>query len=48
MIRIDLTPEQIDALHHQGPHHPHPRVQLKMQAVHLKAQGVPHNDICRL
>ena len=48
MIRIDFTTEQIDALHHERFHHPHPRVQEKMEAVYLKAQGVPHKDICRL
>jgi transposase len=48
MIHIDFTPEQIDALHHQRFHHPHPRVQLKMEAVYLKSQGLPHKDICRL
>lgn len=48
MIHIDFTPEQIDALHHERFHHPHPRVQLKMEAVYLKSQGLPHHDICRL
>jgi transposase len=48
MIQIDFTPEQIDALHHERFHHPHPRVQLKMEAVYLKSQGLPHQDICRL
>jgi len=48
MITVDFTPEQIDALHHERFHHPHPRVQEKMEAVHLKAQGLPHKDICRL
>ncbi len=48
MIPIDFTPEQIDALHHQRFHHPHPRVQLKMEAVYLKSQGLPHHVICRL
>ena len=48
MIRIDFTPLQIDALHHERFHHPHPRVQEKMEAVYLKAQGLPHKDICRL
>src|SRR5512135_89953 len=48
MIHIDFTPEQIDALHHERFHHPHPRVQLKMEAVYLKSQGLPHQDICRL
>src|SRR5262245_32299977 len=48
MIQIDFTPEQIDELHHERFHHPHPRVQLKMEAVYLKSQGLPHQDICRL
>jgi transposase len=48
MIQIDFTPEQIAALHHERFHHPHPRVQLKMEVVYLKSQGLPHHDICRL
>src|SRR3954470_501453 len=48
MIHIDFTPEQIDALHHERFHHPHPRVQLKMEAVYLKSQGLSHHDICQL
>ena len=48
MIHIDFTTEQIDALHHERFHHPHPRVQLKMEAVYLKSQGLPHHVICRL
>src|SRR5882757_7572346 len=48
MISIDFTTEQIEALHHERFHHPHPRVQLKMEAVYLKSQGLPHRDICRL
>jgi transposase len=48
MIPIDFTPEQVDALHHERFHHPHPRVQLKMEAVYLKSQGLPHHVVCRL
>jgi len=48
MIHIDFTPEQIDALHHERFHHPHPRVQQKMEALYLKSQGLPHHQICRL
>ncbi len=48
MIHLDFTPEQIDTLHHERFHHPHPRVQLKMEAVYLKSQGLPHHVICRL
>jgi transposase len=48
MITIDFTPRDIDALHFERFHHPHPRVQLKMEAVYLKSQGLAHHDICRL
>jgi transposase len=48
MIHIDFKAEDIEALHHQRFHHPHPRVQLKMEAVYLKSQGLAHRDICRL
>jgi transposase len=48
MIHIDFTPEDIAALHHERFHHPHPRVQEKMEAVYLKSQGLLHKEICRL
>src|SRR5512147_1872929 len=48
MLHIDFTSEQIDALHHERFHHPHPRVQPKMEAVYLKSQGLPHHVICQL
>src|SRR4051794_1261669 len=48
MIHLDFKPEDIDTLHHERFHHPHPRVQEKMEAVYLKSQGLPHKEICRL
>jgi len=48
MLHIEFTPEQVETLHHERFHHPHPRVQLKMKAVYLKSQGLPHHEICRL
>src|SRR4028119_2515736 len=48
MTPTDFTPEHIDALHYERFHHPHPRVQEKMEAVYLKSQGLLHKDICRL
>jgi len=48
MIHIEFTPEDVEALHHERFHHPHPRVQEKMEAVYLKSQGLPHKEICRL
>jgi transposase len=48
MLTIDFPPQDIDALHFERFHHPHPRVQLKMEVVYLKSQGLPHQEICRL
>jgi transposase len=48
MLHIDFTPQDIDALHSQRFHHPHPRVQRRMEAVYLKSQGLLHQEICRL
>ena len=42
MILIDLTPEEIEALHYKRYHYPHPKVQRKMEALWLKSQGLPH------
>ena len=48
MIQLTFAPEDTDALHHERFHHPHPRVQEKMEAVYLKSQGLPHKESCRL
>jgi transposase len=48
MIRIDFTPEKIDALNHERYHHPHPKVQKKMEVLYLKSQGLQHKRICSL
>ena len=48
MILIDLTPEEIEALHYERYHHPHPKVQRKMEALWLKSQGLSHKQITRL
>jgi hypothetical protein len=45
MISLDFTPQDIDALHHERFHHPHPRVQQKMEAIYLKSQGLLHKEI---
>jgi transposase len=44
---LDFTPQDLDALHFERFHHPHPRVPLKMEAVDLKSQGLAHLDIGR-
>jgi len=48
MIVIDFTQEAIEALNYQRYHHPHPRVQRKMEALWLKSQGLPHHQIAAL
>src|SRR4051812_39472394 len=48
MIPIDFTPQDIDSLHHERFHHPHPRVKEKMEAVYLKSQGLLRKEIWRL
>jgi hypothetical protein len=48
MITIEFTEEEKQALPHERFHHPHPRVQQKMEAVWLKSQELPHHTICQL
>ena len=45
MIKINFTQGEINALNYERYHHPHPKVQKKMEAIYLKSQGV---YICRL
>lgn len=48
MIKIVFSEADREALNYERYHHPHPRVQRKMEALWLKSQEVPHKDICRL
>ena len=48
MIKIEFTEEEIKALNHERYHHPHPRVQRKMEALWLKSQGEKHKRIAQL
>lgn len=48
MIKLAFIPEEIEALHQQRFHHPHPRIRLKMEALYLKSQGFAHQEIARL
>jgi transposase len=45
VLRLTFSKEDIKELHYQRYHHPHPRVQLKMEALLLKAKGLPHHQI---
>ena len=48
MDKIEFTIAEREALHYLRFHHPHPRVQLKMEALYLKSQGLAAAEISRL
>ncbi len=48
MLTIEFTEADKQALNHERLHHPHPRVQRRMEALWLKSQGLSHQDIARL
>lgn len=48
MIKLNFTDKEKDSLYFERFHHPHPCVQLKMEALWLKSQNLSHQEICRL
>ena len=48
MIRTEFSDTEIKALKFQRYYYPHPRVQRKMEALLLKSQKLPHEQICQL
>ena len=48
MINVEFSEAPAEVLHYERYHHPHPRVQRKMEALWLKSRGVRHKEICRL
>lgn len=48
MDLLEFSTAEREALQYWRFHHPHPRVQLKMEALYLKSQGVSAADVCRL
>lgn len=48
MLQFTFSSAEIDDLHYERFHHPHPRVQRKMEALYLKSQGYPHWEIAEL
>ena len=48
MIMIEFTEEAIEQLRYERFHHPHPRVQRKMEALLLKSDDLPHHQITRI
>jgi transposase len=45
MISISFSPDTVTELRYQRFHHPHPRVQQKMEALLLKSAALPHGLI---
>ena len=48
MIKLEFTEAQAEALNYERYHHPHPRVQRKLEALWLKSRGLSHREISRL
>src|SRR6516162_8131751 len=48
MRRFTFTSEDLDSIRHERYHHPHPRVQQKMEVLWLKSQGFTHEEIARV
>ncbi len=48
MITLVFTEAQKQALDYERFHHPHPRVQKKMEVLWLKSQGLAHQEITKL
>ena len=48
MITINFSDADIAALQYWRFHHPDPRVQVRMEALYLRSQGVANRDIPRL
>lgn len=45
MLHITFSEQDIADLRYERYHHPHPRVQMKMEALLLKSRGLPHHEI---
>ena len=45
MLKLEYSREAVEALRYWRFHHPHPLVQLKMEVVLLRSQGVPNEQI---
>lgn len=48
MWQMEFTEEAREALRYERFHHPHPRVQQRMEAVLLKSHDLPHAQIASI
>jgi transposase len=48
MRQLHFSPEDLEVIRQERYHHPHPRVQQKMEVLWLKSRGLTHEEIARL
>ena len=48
MDRGEFSTAEREALQYWRFHHPHPRVQRKLEALYLRSQGISTTEVCRL
>ncbi len=48
MRTFAFSADVLEAIRHDRYHHPHPRVQQKMEVLWLKSHGLPHEEIAAL
>ena len=48
MLKIPFSEEDIEALRYWRFQHPDPRVQVRLEALYLRSQGVANGEILRL
>jgi transposase len=48
MRALEFSQETVEQIRHERFHHPHPRVQRKMEVLWLKYQGLTHAEIATL
>jgi transposase len=48
MLQLNISEVELKEIEYQRYQHPHPRVQRKMEALYLKAKGLPHHQIAEL
>jgi transposase len=48
MIKITFSSQEILELHENRFKYPHPRIQMRFEAIYLKSMGLSHTEICRL
>ena len=48
MIQVDISPNDVGIIKYGRNHHPHPRVQQRMDVLWLKNNNLPHKKIAQL